>query len=316
MSSVTFAIEFLRENSSNEYSALEIAEELARRHKQWAEKKHNSSLRAKKYGDSIERIIQNEISSSKDRLRKAGIHWTEDWPARFYFPDMPPIFEPDKMHEKRIPARKSGSKSTDSVPRSRNNPIKEHDLYRPLQRWLATLPRKVHAMRIDEKKASRKSPYPKANHWRFPDLVGLEPLSDNWKSETSKFAGHIGASKMRLWSFEVKNPITNSNVRECYFQAVSNSSWAHVGYLVVQVHTKDAEEEIRILNEVHGIGLIILEKDLSRGQILIPARPRGDLDWNAINKLCEVSDEFQEFMKDVSGFITNDKVPKFPSAGK
>ena len=38
--------------------------------------------------------------------------------------------------------------------------------------------------------------------------------------------------RTKLWSFEAKLLINRSNVRECFFQAVSNSSWANFGYLV------------------------------------------------------------------------------------
>lgn len=39
--------------------------------------------------------------------------------------------------------------------------------------------------------------------------------------------------RTKLWSFEVKLLINRSNVRECFFQVVSNSSWANFGYLEI-----------------------------------------------------------------------------------
>lgn len=35
-----------------------------------------------------------------------------------------------------------------------------------------------------------------------------------------------------LWSFEVKLLINRSNVRQCFFLSVSNSSWSNFSYLV------------------------------------------------------------------------------------
>ena len=47
---------------------------------------------------------------------------------------------------------------------------------------------------------------------------------------TSKACGHAsGSTCVRLWSFEVKKTLTVANIRKCFFQAVSNSSWAHEG---------------------------------------------------------------------------------------
>jgi hypothetical protein len=53
--------------------------------------------------------------------------------------------------------------------------------------------------------------------WR-PDVIGFNRLSDN--------------NSLRLFSFEMKKNLIKANYREAYFQAVSNSSWAHEGYLV------------------------------------------------------------------------------------
>lgn len=43
---------------------------------------------------------------------------------------------------------------------------------------------------------------------------------------------HYGDARCRLWSFEVKLKLTRGDVREAWFQTVSNSSWANQGYLV------------------------------------------------------------------------------------
>lgn len=303
----SLAVDFLKENPRQKYSASKIVDELLIRHPDYVEQRQESLK-----GKNIKWVLAAEIGSSKPNLHADGIRWTattDHQPTLYSFEgtDAPICYPPDKLL-KRDPALKSVPKPADSKPRGRNYlvKIKESDLYRPLEKWLGALSPTVHAYRIDEKSTS--SRYPKANHWRFPDLVGYEPLSDNWSRETLDFADDMGApnaSKVRLWSFEVKEPIIRSTVREFYFQAVSNSSWAHVGYLVARECDKDAEEEIRILNEVHGIGLITLAgKDLSQGQIRINARPRRDLDWNAINKLCKSSREFRGFAKRVSLFVS------------
>ena len=54
--------------------------------------------------------------------------------------------------------------------------------------------------------------------------------------------------------------LNRSNVRESFFQAVSNSSWANFGYLVAaEVVGADTLKELRMLYAAHGIGLIQLD---------------------------------------------------------
>ena len=68
--------------------------------------------------------------------------------------------------------------------------------------------------------------------------------------------------RTKLWSFEVKLLINRSNVRECFFQSVSNSSWSNFGYLVAaEIEGQDTLKELRMLFAAHGIGLIKLDAD-------------------------------------------------------
>ena len=80
--------------------------------------------------------------------------------------------------------------------------------------------------RIDEKR-SINSAGSGGNRWLFPDLVGMEILSEGWNREVKDCVKQYGDRKTRLWSFEVKKLINRSNVREYYFQSVSNSSWVN-----------------------------------------------------------------------------------------
>lgn len=58
-----------------------------------------------------------------------------------------------------------------------------------------------------------------------PELIELGELSDN--------------NLIKLYSFELKKSLNKGNYREAYFQAVSNSSWAHEGYLVASEIKQD-----------------------------------------------------------------------------
>ena len=117
---------------------------------------------------------------------------------------------------------------------------------------------RVNALRIDEKRSSNKRG-PNGNRWLYPDVVGMEDLSVDWHREVSDCVARYFDKKTKLWSFEVKLLINRSNVRECFFQAVSNSSWANLGYLVAaEVGGSDTLKELRLLSAAHGIGFIKL----------------------------------------------------------
>ena len=109
--------------------------------------------------------------------------------------------------------------------------------------------------------------------------------------------------RTRLWSFEVKVKINRSNVREAFFQTVSNSSSANFGYLVAKEINSDAVKELRILSSSHGIGVILLDAENPlESQIIIPARERNDIDWNTANRLAEQNPDFRRYIENVRAF--------------
>ncbi len=144
--------------------------------------------------------------------------------------------------------------------------------------------------------------------WNYPDIVGVYfPYNkyfpyNGYKEETLKFLHHTGQKRHKLFSFELKIRINFSNLKESYFQAVSNSSWANEGYLVVK-NIKDKEDvldELRRLNQSFGIGVIKLESDISNSKILLPAKER-EIDIPTLNMFIEQSPEdFKPFMERIN----------------
>ena len=134
------------------------------------------------------------------------------------------------------------------------------------------------------------------SEWVYPDLVGFYlPLEDDWHKSVIEFNRILDVNSLRLFSFELKRVLNRSNYREAFFQAVSNSSWAHEGYLVTASVADDDEllAELDRLAAAFGIGIIHLDlSDITSSKILYPARTRDSLDWDAINKLCEQKEEF------------------------
>lgn len=140
------------------------------------------------------------------------------------------------------------------------------------------------------------------NEWIHPDMVGFYLPLDDWRPDVIEFNRLSDNNSLRLFSFEIKKNLTKANYREAYFQAVSNSSWAHEGYLVAAEILQDDEflAELERLASSFGIGILHLDPaDVDASSILYPARGRDTLDWETINKLCEQNSDFEKFLQDV-----------------
>ncbi|MBH0291755.1 HTH domain-containing protein [Helicobacter pylori] len=142
--------------------------------------------------------------------------------------------------------------------------------------------------------------------WNYPDIVGVYfPYNkyfpyNGYKEETLKFLQHTGQKRHKLFSFEFKKKLSFSNLKASYFQAVSNSTWANEGYLVVFNIDDEVLNELRRLNQSFGIGVIKLESEISNSKILLPAKER-EIDIPTLNMLIEQSPEdFKPFMEKIN----------------
>ena len=188
----------------------------------------------------------------------------------------------------------------------------EHALYPLLATFLISRHRKIFPKRIDEKKSSN-TQGKEGNRWLHPDMVGLEELASGWSYEMKSLSAKSGARQAKLWSFEVKVDVPRGKVREYYFQAVSNSSWANFGYLVAVNIKDDAMTELRLLNELHGIGVIRLDLDnpADDSSIEIPARERLEVDWGTCNRIATENKDFLRFIQLTAHFYdTKSTSPK------
>ncbi|EAJ1670372.1 HrgA protein [Campylobacter jejuni] len=146
--------------------------------------------------------------------------------------------------------------------------------------------------------------------WNYPDIVGVYFPYDDYEKETITLLENIKQYSYKLFSFELKIALNFSNLKECYFQAVSNSSWANEGYLVVlQEIDSEVLSELRRLNQSFGIGVIKLEKDISNSQILISAKEK-ELDIQTLNMLINKNPNFKEFIDDINKQIKVGKEAK------
>ncbi len=133
-------------------------------------------------------------------------------------------------------------------------------------------------------------------------MVGIYYPFGEYEKETLDLYSVVEENPYKIFSFELKKEIDFSNIRECYFQAVSNSSWASEGYLVVEKMDEDAEfiDELRRLNNAFGIGVIKLNaENISQSEIVFRATSRKNLDWDTINTLIKENTDFKQFIKDI-----------------
>jgi hypothetical protein len=148
--------------------------------------------------------------------------------------------------------------------------------------------------------------------WVHPDIVGCYFPLEEWKHEVYELSSSIGNISIKLLSFELKRELSFGNLRESFFQTVSNSSWANESYLVAAEISDDEDfrEELSRLSTSFGIGVIKLNlDDAHSSEIIFPAKYREALDWETINKLTMNAD-FKEFISTVKIDITSKKIHK------
>ena len=89
-------------------------------------------------------------------------------------------------------------------------------------------------------------------------------------------------------------------MRQYFFQAVSNSSWANEGYLVCLDIDEDLKNELQRLSNAFGIGVIKLNpEDINNSEIVCPARFNENIDWDTLDRLAEESEDFRTFLSNL-----------------
>lgn len=140
------------------------------------------------------------------------------------------------------------------------------------------------------------------NRWIHPDIVGVH-YPFGFQEETSELLKNFSKTPYELYSFELKIVLDFSNLRECYFQAVSNSSWANEGYLVVLECDESQEfiDELWRLNNAFGIGVIKLNAEsLLESKVLIPATEKKNLDFETIDLFVSENPDFKNFIESIN----------------
>ncbi len=289
---------FLQENANQRYTAKAIAEAITARYPEdYAEKKSNPRFETEQ--DFIAQVIA-EIGAQKQSILNQSdkIKWQDKPRPRVYWFDDGSLVVNDTSLLDDEPSDKEPTSSK----------LSEHDLYPILIEYLRSEHR-LYCLRINEKR-SKNNFGSGGNQWLHPDIVAMEPVAQQWHPHGQTCVLQGGGLSVRLWSFEVKKTLTMGNVRKCFFQAVSNSSWASEGYLVAtSIADSRVEQELRMLSALHGIGVILLsESNPSESELLLPAKKRPDIDWQSVNRIVEENADFKDFIDLVSNYYQTGRI--------
>ncbi|MGL2569134.1 HrgA protein [Helicobacter pylori] len=141
------------------------------------------------------------------------------------------------------------------------------------------------------------------DRWLYPDMVGVRFLHAELSNENLiAFSKKFDTLPVKLVSFELKKEISVNNCRECYFQAISNSSWANEGYLVgchIDTHNPQLMDLLKRLHASFGIGVIDLRTNEDKSAILLNAKYKEKIDYTMAQELSDKNPKFSGFLKSV-----------------
>ncbi|WRC92128.1 COG2958 family protein [Helicobacter pylori] len=147
------------------------------------------------------------------------------------------------------------------------------------------------------------------DRWLYPDMVGVRFLHAEWSNENLiAFSKKFDTLPVKLVSFELKKEISVLNCRECYFQAISNSSWANEGYLVgrhIDTHNPQLMDLLKRLHASFGIGVIDLRTNEDKSAILLNAKYKEKIDYTVASELSTKNEKFSGFLKSVVDYDPN-----------
>jgi hypothetical protein len=184
----------------------------------------------------------------------------------------------------------------------------ERDLHKFLSYYVYTY-NFIYTKTIFHESSSKK----KFAQWLHPDIVGVYFPLEQWEPEILDISKDVGNLAIKLFSYELKKDLNFSNLRESYFQAVSNSSWANEGYLVSAEIDRDDEfmDEIKRLSNSFGIGLIKLDiNNPDSSEIIYPARQKEIIDIETMNKISQINPDFKDFLKRIKIDLNSKEIRK------
>lgn len=196
------------------------------------------------------------------------------------------------------------------IEKSKRKNFHERDLHKLVSSYLRS--NNIFSKTIFHEQSTNKSD--SHQKWIHPDMVSLQfvtmqsPINQSFLKAINRF------DTFKVTSYEIKKEInTDYELKQFFFQAVSNSSWANYSYLIAFDISNTLLEEMKRLNQSFGIGIIELKANPFESKILFPAKFK-ELDFYTIDKLCKLNKAFEKFIEQVEKLMT---VPdKFFNASK
>jgi len=199
-------------------------------------------------------------------------------------------------------------KEQEKIQAKKNVGYTERDLHRFLTYYVYTY-HGIYTKTICHEFSSKK----KYAQWVHPDVVGVYFPFEQWESEINNISKDLGNLSIRLYSYELKKSLNFANLRESFFQAVSNSSWSNEGYLVTVDIADDDEfmEEIKRLSNSFGIGLIKLDiTNPDSSDIIYPAKQKDAIDIDTMNKIAQINPDYRAFLKRIKTDLNSKEIRK------
>lgn len=218
-------------------------------------------------------------------------------PIRFYLKDLPQNYDINIL-------------DIQSVQKSvqRTKAYSERDLH-PLLSYYVYTYNSIYTKTIYHENSKKKA----FAQWQHPDIVGVFYPMEQWESDIFDIVNFTGNQPVKIFSYELKKNLDFNNLRESYFQAVSNSSWANEGYLVASEIDRSDEfmAEIRRLSNSFGIGLILLDtNNPDDSEIILDARQKDILDIEMMNKISSINNNFKEFLTRIKTDLNSKEIRK------
>ena len=247
------------------------------------------------------RTIPNTIGAQiyvdiKDNLNSNFIK-IQTKPVRFYLKDLPQNYDINLLEKQSV--EKTSKKIKD---------YSERDLHPLLSYYLYTY-FSIYTKTIFHENSKKKA----FSQWQHPDIVGVFYPMEQLETDVFDIINFTGNQPVKIYSYELKKTLDFSNLRESYFQAVSNSSWANEGYLVASEidRSDDFMSEIRRLSNSFGIGLILLDiNNPDDSEILLDARQKEILDLEMMNKISQINPNFKEFLTRIKTDLNSKEIRK------
>jgi hypothetical protein len=218
-------------------------------------------------------------------------------PTRFYLKDLPQNYDINLLD----------SQSSQKIIQKAKS-YSERDLH-PLLSYYVYTYNSIYTKTIFHENSKKRT----FAQWQHPDIVGVFYPMEQWESDVFDVVNYTGNQPVKIFSYELKKSLDFNNLRESYFQAVSNSSWANEGYLVASEIDRSDEfmSEIRRLSNSFGIGLILLDiNNPDDSEILLEARQKDILDIEMMNKISQINPNFKEFLMRIKTDLNSKEIRK------